>query len=283
MSKICTNPECKKEIPTAATYCPFCGKQQIPDEELSEEERLRKRIAELEKKIKESENGKDDTTQKVVTELQKQSALLQKQIEDIRNEKSEKTRIDPPTNKTNPPKDHKSKKTLKIVIPITIAIGILIAIIVGIAIKHDNTTDTTDTTETYEALDTFPNEMRIKDVLREYCRANANNDFTSLENLYAPYVVRFQAAHNESRDQVINRHRRYDKVFKVYGKYSSIRWDTFQYYENSNGEIEAIIVEDYSIDREDKSKVSVFVLEKHFTLNKDYQIVSVWDNQLSKS
>lgn len=46
--------------------------------------------------------------------------------------------------------------------------------------------------------------------------------------------------------------------------------------------VEAIIVEDYSIDRVDNSKYSIFVLEKHFTINDDYQIVSVWDNQLSK-
>lgn len=39
----------------------------------------------------------------------------------------------------------------------------------------------------------------------------------------------------------------------------------------------------YSIDRQDKSKYSVFVLEKHFVIDSAYHIVSVYDNQLSKS
>ena len=128
MSKICTNPECKKEIQTAATYCPFCGKQQVPDEELSEEEKLRKRIAELEKKIKESENGKDDTTQKVVTELQKQSALLQKQIEDLQKGRGKDTSHPDPSGDTGDDGDNtNTKKILKRVIPILLGV-LLIAV-----------------------------------------------------------------------------------------------------------------------------------------------------------
>ena len=51
----------------------------------------------------------------------------------------------------------------------------------------------------------------------------------------------------------------------------------------NNGQLNVKIVEDYSIDREDKSKYSVFVLEKHFIIDPSYHIVSVYDNQLSKS
>ena len=123
----------------------------------------------------------------------------------------------------------------------------------------------------------------VQHVLQSYCDAIVNNDFETLSQLYAPMVERFQGANNEERNKVVDRHRRYDDTFKVHGKRSHIRWDTFEVELMDNGRINAVIVEDYAIDREDKSKYSKFVLEKHFVLNEDYQIVSVWDNQLSRS
>lgn len=54
-------------------------------------------------------------------------------------------------------------------------------------------------------------------------------------------------------------------------------------YNQSGQSIYLTYIEDFTIDRKDRSKYSVFVLEKHFELNKDFQIVSVYDVQLSKS
>ncbi len=129
----------------------------------------------------------------------------------------------------------------------------------------------------------FPDEDTVKDVIGRYCSAICDNDFGTLTSLYAPFVKRFQDAYNKDRDYVIGCHQRYDDTFKVYGKDSHIRWDSFIMKPEQNGTVDVTIVEDYSIDREDKSKYSVFVLEKHFIIDSTYRIVSVYDNQLSRS
>ena len=129
-----------------------------------------------------------------------------------------------------------------------------------------------------------PQNLEIVQLLIErYCNAICENDFETLSSLYAPMVERFQDAYNKDRDYVIGCHRRYDKTFKVYGKHSSLRWDSFEMRMLNNGQLNVKIVEDYSIDREDKNKYSVFVLEKHFIIDHSYHIVSVYDNQLSKA
>ena len=47
MSKVCSNPQCGREIQDSAVFCPFCGSQQVADVDLSEEGRMRKELAEL--------------------------------------------------------------------------------------------------------------------------------------------------------------------------------------------------------------------------------------------
>lgn len=129
----------------------------------------------------------------------------------------------------------------------------------------------------------FPDDYTVLNVVERYCTAICENDFTTLASLYAPTVERYQDAYNKERDYVIGCHQRYDNTFKVYGKHSSIRRETFKMEPISNDRVSVVVVEDYSIDREDKSKYSVFVLEKHFVIDSAYHIVSVYDNQLSKS
>ena len=114
-------------------------------------------------------------------------------------------------------------------------------------------------------------ENKIKQVINSYCEAIVNNDFETLSKLYAPKVERYQAAENKDREYVIGCHKRYDKKFKVTGKHSSIRWDTFQMFED--GELVCVsVIEDYSIDRQEKNKKSVFILQKNFVLDENYQI-----------
>lgn len=129
----------------------------------------------------------------------------------------------------------------------------------------------------------FPDENRVKNVVSSYCTAICEDDFETLTNLYAPMVHRYQDAYDKDRGYVIGCHQRYDNTFKVHGKHSSIRRETFKMEPISNDRVSVVVVEDYSIDREDKSKYSVFVLEKHFVIDSDYHIVSVYDNQISKS
>lgn len=129
----------------------------------------------------------------------------------------------------------------------------------------------------------FPDDYTVMNVVERYCTAISENDFTTLASLYAPTVERYQDAYNKDRDYVIGCHQRYDNTFKVHGKHSSIRRETFKMEPISNDRVSVVVVEDYSIDREDKSKYSVFVLEKHFVIDSAYHIVSVYDNQISKS
>lgn len=128
------------------------------------------------------------------------------------------------------------------------------------------------------------NEQKVREIVESYCNAIVDNDFDKLTELYAPIVEKYQAVEDKDREYVVGCHRRYDDKFKVYGKHSSLRWNTFNM-EEINGEdrLGVSIVEDYSLDREDPNKYSVFVLEKHFVLNGHYQIVSVYDVQLEKS
>lgn len=129
----------------------------------------------------------------------------------------------------------------------------------------------------------FPDDYTVLNVVERYCTAICENDFTTLASLYAPTVERYQDAYDKDRDYVIGCHQRYDNTFKVHGKHSSIRRETFKMEPISNDRVSVVVVEDYSIDREDKSKYSVFVLEKHFVIDSAYHIVSVYDKQLAKS
>ena len=84
MSKNCINPDCGKEIQTTATYCPYCGAQQAKEEELTEEQRLKKRIKELTEANAELRNTNKELRRKNKG-LQKQIDELQKQIDELRN------------------------------------------------------------------------------------------------------------------------------------------------------------------------------------------------------
>jgi len=47
MAKNCINPQCEKELPSNAHFCSYCGTQQVENENLSEEEKLRKELTEM--------------------------------------------------------------------------------------------------------------------------------------------------------------------------------------------------------------------------------------------
>ena len=161
-----------------------------------------------------------------------------------------------------------------------IAIGVILILgIFGIFERDSQSTDPIAIDSIYPE-ESF-SERKIKFIVEDYCNAIVENNFDELTQLYAPFVERFQNAKEKDREYVIDCHRRYDEKFKVYGKHSSLRWETLKIDEIENGNcVSVIIVEDYSIDREDRSKKSTFVLEKHFIINKEGQIVSVYDEQI---
>ena len=129
----------------------------------------------------------------------------------------------------------------------------------------------------------LPNEeTRVKNTIRRLCEAEEQNNFEVIANAYANIVNRYHDKYNVSNSEVVNSYKKYDKTFGVYGKHINIRWNTWQVNRISDDELSVIFVEDYHIDRTDKTKYSKFVLEKHIILDKDYKIKSIYDVQLSK-
>jgi len=89
MAKNCINPRCEKEIPSSATFCLFCGTQQVENENLSEEEKQRIEIKEMQETIQLLKNALSNaqlTNDSSVENLQKidniqcQLSMLQQQI-----------------------------------------------------------------------------------------------------------------------------------------------------------------------------------------------------------
>ncbi len=210
--------------------------------------------------------------------------LTQKEFDDavavIRGTKknAEDTNISESIQESAPAKKEEQDKKKSVIIAAIVAAVLLLALCLFLiihSIKSKSEGQNAVVTE-------FPDEITVQKIIESYCNAICENDFVTLASLYAPIVERFQDAYNKDRDYVIGCHQRYDKTFKVHGKHSSLRWDSFEMRMLNNGQLSVSIVEDYSIDRENKSKYSVFVLEKHFIIDSSYHIVSVYDNQLSK-
>ena len=210
--------------------------------------------------------------------------LTQREFDDAvaiirgRRKNSEDTNTPKPSQDVSPVKKVIQSKKKGVIIAAIVAVVMLLAL--GLFLMFHNSSTKSDGQNATET--SFPDEIAVQNLIERYCNAICENDFVTLASLYAPMVERFQDAYNKDRDYVIGCHQRYDKKFKVYGKHSSIRWDSFEMRMLNNGQLSVTVVEDYSIDREDKNKYSVFVLEKHFIIDPSYHIVSVYDNQLSK-
>jgi archaellum component FlaC len=145
------------------------------------------------------------------------------------------------------------------------------------------TTENSNNSNNYNSnTNAFPNESRIKNFINNFNQYISDNNFQGLKELYAPTVKRYHDTYNQNRKDVIERYKRYDKVFGVYGKRSEVRWNTLQIVPQGENLVYIQYIDDYSIDRYDKNNYSKFVLEKHIELNRDYQVVSIYDIQLSK-
>lgn len=164
---------------------------------------------------------------------------------------------------------------------IIIAFLIIFAIVVGIVIFYSNNTQFNSNVSS--PIHTKNNyEQYVKNTVQALCEATINNDYGRIAELYAFTVKRYHSIYDVTNAEVVERYRNYNNKFGVYSKRASIRWNTLQVWEHSNG-YSVVYVEDYHIDREDKSKYSDFVLEKHIELDTNFKIVSEYDVQLSKS
>lgn len=190
------------------------------------------------------------------------------------------------------------KKSHKGCILITVIL-IIIAAITGFIICIDGTnnyssTSQNDSANTYTSGDNdiialgtvneiFPDEHKIKKIIQNYNQYIIDNNFQGFRNLYAPVVKRFHDAYNKDKEYIISLHENYDSRYNVYGKLSSVRWNTLEISKQSNKLVSVQFIQDYSIDSDNPRIYKSFVLEKHIELNENYQIVSVYDIQVSRS
>lgn len=129
----------------------------------------------------------------------------------------------------------------------------------------------------------FVDKDRVINIINTFNEAYTANDFSTLSSLYSENVTRYHDAYNLSNAEVVEHYRNYDSRFGVYAKHISVRWESLQIERLSDDDLSVVIVEDYSIDRVDNSKYSIFVLEEHLILDNDYKIKSIYDIQLSKA
>ena len=152
--------------------------------------------------------------------------------------------------------------------------------------RYPNGTYAVQASQQIESLRNAYLEENVRSFIMDFVRLTETSDTESIyslvQRLYAPSVKRYYSAYDVDRDYVADCYCKYDDMFEVYGKHSNVRWNTVSFTE-SNGNIMLTYVDDYSIDRYDPSKYSIFVLEKHFELNSDFKVLSVYDVQLSKS
>ena len=128
----------------------------------------------------------------------------------------------------------------------------------------------------------FPNDSLARAAIQRFTVANVNNDFATVARSYAPFVKKYHKAKNITRDSVMTHYRKYDDMFGVYSKSSDIRWNTFTVTPINSDSARVTYVEDYHIDREDRSLPMYYVLEKHLVIDANYQIISIYDKHLEK-
>jgi hypothetical protein len=288
MAKICINQNCKKEIPSSATFCSFCGTQQVEDIQLSEEEKLRKEMSEMQETIALLKKALADAQQNSDSSAEnlQEIANLQKRLAEV-EEKEKKT-----VEKNTMPKQRsiaKKKRFLFLWLGLVFATG---GIILNAILKDSSKpiayvdtmaiTDTVAISKDTIAAEVYIDRHKIENIIRNYSQYIVDNNFQGLRELYAPNVKRYHAAYNKDREDIINRHKRYDDKYGVYGKRSSIRWNTLSI-KRENDLFKITYIEDYSIDSDNPKIYKNFVLEKHLELSTNYQIVSVYDIQQSRS
>ena len=120
-------------------------------------------------------------------------------------------------------------------------------------------------------------------IIKKFASARENDDLDAISQLYANNVRRFYRLDNIAKKDVVDDFRHYNENFGVLSKQIRIRWNTLQVQELPSGETAIDYVEDFHLNRVDKNKYSDFVLQMHIVINKDGEIVSIYDEQLSKS
>ncbi len=285
-------PSCQKENPSAAKHCMYCGTLLIEEENLSEEEKLRSRLQEAEKEnqlLKDALEAQLKTGSSMVVEQHVPqnpsvvSELLGTQLketglgEEVQEKDQEKVKSSTYTG-------WDVREFFRTYWLLLLIFLILPGLIIVLGNTQMNSRSTENVLEEYTSHSEKKKEEesveeRVKSFIEKYCELTETGSRALVYELYAPIVKRYHDVYNIDVSDVAEKYANYDKKFGVYGKHSSIRWNTLSV--AKVGDIISVqYVEDYTIDRLDDSKYSIFVLEKHLELDRDYHIVSVYDLSL---
>ena len=124
-------------------------------------------------------------------------------------------------------------------------------------------------------------EEEIKSVLKWFFYYWDNNQYESLMQMFCYDVDRFQNVRNVSREKVISLIKRDKANSGIYGSVSKPRWNTLTVQNLPIEGYSIILMEDYEIDRADKSKAIKFVLENHIEMDQYYNITSFYQKTVS--
>ena len=291
-------PNCHKENPSAANHCMYCGTLLI-EETLSEEDKLRAKLQETEKEnrlLKEALEAQLKTGgSKVMEQHVPQNPSV---VSDSSETQLTETDVGEKVQEKDQNKDQEKVKTSSFtgwdvrkffreywsLLLVFLIIPGLIIVLSNTQIKRHSTENVLEesTSHSEKKKEEESVEERVKSFVVKYCELTETGSRALVYELYAPFVKRYHDAYNIDVSDVADKYANYDKKFGVYGKHSNVRWNTLSY-EKEGDVISVQYVEDYTIDRHDDSKYSIFVLEKHLELNREYRIVSVYEIQLSKS
>jgi len=281
-------PNCHKENPSVANHCMFCGTLLIDEEPLTEEEKLKAKLKEAEKEnqllkdvleaqLKTSESGKEE---------QRESVGFNKEVES-KVEQTTSKEASQASGKNGHFKLQSIGKYLLLLLCFLLLVGFLY-LIVGQkkggevnSIKIDNKEGQGNVVISGTPGVNTEVAEKVKSFVKEYSELTETGRTDLVYKLYAPMVDRYHDVYNVSAQLVAEKYANYDKKFGVYGKHSQVRWNTLSF--EIDGEIIHVqYIEDYTIDRYDDSKYSIFELEKHIDLNNEFRVISVYDRQLSK-
>lgn len=133
-----------------------------------------------------------------------------------------------------------------------------------------------------ESASDFPNEKKVISTIKRFTNAVDRDDFETISDCYAQEVERYHNDRNTDNNRVVKGYKNYNEKFGVYNKRTSIREGSFEITPLNDSIVSVIYVEDFHIDRYDSNKWTDFVLRKHVKLDKDYKIISIYDDQLEK-
>jgi hypothetical protein len=273
MAKIC--PNCETENPSAFSFCGKCGFQLVEEEQLSEEDKLRKKNAELQEQLELLKRNK---------ELKKELSLTKTEVQEIA--KKNLVERNPIENKVAQkialPQSFKKSHFLYWAIPITILLLILVYILLKPKAKEITTLNQIpiEITTPKEPKRDFPNEKKVKHFIADYHGALSNREYYRLDDFYTDNVEEFFAAKNVDGKTIKIRIEKYqEQTLKTISMRYDIDWSTYTQTKINDNDVYVRFVFDYYLNTK-KFGNQKYTIQHELHLNSEYKIFKIKDTSL---